>query len=202
MQPTFFATPAEFRAWLEEHHVTATELLVGFYKTKSGTQSMTWPESVDEALCFGWIDGRGKRIDDARHSIRFTPRRRGSIWSVVNIQKVADLTNQGRMRPAGLKAFAERSEERSGVYSHEQKDGVAFDNVMEQQFRANEKAWDFFQARAASYRKAATWWVVSAKREETRAKRLATLIDDSENGCAVRHLTRTPKPANVDGSER
>lgn len=198
MEPVFFETPAEIRAWFEENHDTAKEVLVGFYKTKSGKPSITWPESVDEALCFGWIDGRGKRIDDLSHSIRFTPRRARSIWSAVNIRKVEDLTRQGRMHPAGLKAFEARSEERSRIYSHEQAGLPELDSVMDQQFQANEKAWNFFQSQAPSYRKAALWWVVSAKREPTKANRLATLIDDSENGRTVAHLTRPAKPGKAD----
>lgn len=193
MQPIFFATPAGFRAWLEEHHATATELLVGFYKTSSGKPSITWPESVDEALCFGWIDGRTRRIDDVSYNIRFTPRKPRSVWSAVNIKRVEELTAQGRMHPAGLKAFEKRTQDRSRLYSYEQEGPVELESVMEERFRANAKAWDFFQAQAAWYRKAAIWWVVSAKREETRQKRLGTLIDDSEHGRTVAQFTRQSK---------
>lgn len=190
MEPTFFATPAEFRAWLEGHHETAGELWVGFYKKGSGRPSITWPESVDEALCFGWIDGVRKGIDETSYAIRFTPRRPRSIWSAVNVKRVGELTELGRMRPAGLAAFAGRAEERSGVYAYEQGDAAALDAADEGQFRANARAWEFFQGQAAWYRRAAIWWVVSAKRKETRRKRLATLIADSEQGRTIRQLTR------------
>ncbi len=193
-QPTFFATPAEFRAWFEQHHQTARELLVGFYKKGSGRPSITWPESVDEALCFGWIDGIRKRIDDVSYTIRFTPRKQRSNWSAVNIARVQELTSLGLMRPAGLKAFEERLEEKSGVYAYEQRDAAQLNVQYEQQFRANQQAWDFFQSQAGSYRKAAIWWVVSAKKEETRLKRLATLIEDSAQGRTIASMTRWPKP--------
>lgn len=192
-QPTFFATPAEFRAWLEEHHQTARELLVGYYKKGSGRPSITWPESVDQALCFGWIDGIRKRIDDVSYTIRFTPRKQRSNWSAVNIARVQELTELGLMRPAGLKAFEERLEEKSGIYSYEQRDTAQLTAEYEQQFRANQQAWDFFQSRAGSYRKAAIWWVVSAKKEETRLKRLATLIEDSAQGRTIASMTRWPR---------
>jgi len=193
--PIFFATPAAFRAWLEEHHATSQEVLVGFYKKGSGRPSITWPESVDEALCFGWIDGVRRGIDDVSYSIRFTPRKRRSTWSAVNIERVKELTQMGRMRPAGLKAFAERTEAKSGIYAYEQKNNAALDAAYEQRFRANKAAWDFFQSQAAGYRKTAIWWVISAKREETRLKRLATLIEDSANGRTIAPLTRRTKPA-------
>ncbi len=171
-QPMFFATPDQFRAWLEEHHETAPELLVGFYKTKSGKPSMTWKEAVGEALCFGWIDGRGKSLDDVSYTIRFTPRKAGSTWSVVNIKRVEELTELGRMHPAGLRAFEKRTEAKSGTYSHEQEGAVELGSEFEQQFRANARAWEFFQAQPASYRKAAIWLIISAKKEETRRRRL------------------------------
>lgn len=186
----FFATPAEFGAWLEARHSQATELWVGFHKKGSGLPSMTWPEAVDEALCFGWIDGVRKSIEETSYVIRFTPRRAGSTWSALNIRRVQDLQGAGRMHPSGLKAFAERSEEKSGIYSYEQRDGIEFDDAYERQFRANDAAWEFFQAQAASYRKAAIWWVVGAKREETRQKRLTSLIEDSAAQRRVASLTR------------
>ena len=194
MKPTFFATPFEFRTWLEEHHDTTQELWVGFYKKGSGKPSITWLEAVDEALCFGWIDGLRRGIDDVSYAIRFTPRKRGSIWSAVNVQRVEELTSLGLMRPPGLKAFEARTEAKSGIYAYEQRDAAELDEAYEQQFRANQKAWDFFQAQAAWYRKAATWWVISAKKEETRRKRLATLIEDSEHGRTIAPLTRRTKP--------
>lgn len=168
MESTFFTTPFEFRAWLEAHHDHTQELWVAFYKKNSDKPSMTWPESVKEAICFGWIDGIRKRVDDVSYTIRFTPRKPRSIWSAVNIQYVNELMSQGFMHPAGLKAFDERTEEKSAIYSYEQKDAAELDQVYEQQFRAASKAWGFFQNQAAWYRKAAIWWVISAKKEETR----------------------------------
>jgi uncharacterized protein YdeI (YjbR/CyaY-like superfamily) len=189
-QPTFFATPDEFRAWLEANHDTARELLVGFRKVGTGQPSITWPQSVDEALCFGWIDGVRRRIDDASYSIRFTPRKKRSIWSAVNIARVKELTQLGRMRPAGLAAFEARADERSAIYSHEQRENAALSEADEREFRANEAAWAFFQKQPPSYRKAAAWWVVSAKKEETRRRRLLTLIADSAEGRTIKELTR------------
>ena len=190
MDPTTFETPQAFRAWLEQHHDSASEVWVGYFRKATGRPSMTWAESVDEALCFGWIDGVRRRIDDERYTIRFTPRRRGSVWSVVNVGRVAELRKQGRMRAAGLKAFAARREDRSGIYSYEQRASATFDPAFERRFRANEKAWAYFDARPASYRQAAIRWVMSAKKEETRERRLATLIEDSAAGRTVRPLTR------------
>src|SRR5262249_52161737 len=154
---TFFSTPEEFRAWLDEHHADETELWVGFYKKGSGRPSITWPESVDEALCFGWIDGVRKSVDEESYANRFTPRRARSVWSAVNVKRVQELTELGRMRPAGLKAFAERAEERSGVYAYEQRGSAELGAEFEELFRANEAAWTFFRAQPAGYRKTATW---------------------------------------------
>jgi uncharacterized protein YdeI (YjbR/CyaY-like superfamily) len=193
MKPTFFATPSEFRAWLEEHHHKAQELCVGFYKKNSGKPSITWPEAVDEALCLGWIDGVRKGIDDVSYTIRFTPRKPRSTWSAVNVKRARELASQGLMRPAGLKVFEERAGEKSGIYAYEQ-ENARLDDAYEQQFRANKKAWDFFQTQAAWYRKTATWWVISAKKEETRQKRLATLIENSEQGRTIPPLTRRTRP--------
>lgn len=178
----FFATPAEFRAWLEAHHASARELWVGYRKQGSGLPSMTWPESVDEALCFGWIDGVRRRIDDQSYAIRFTPRKPRSTWSAMNISRARALIEEGRMRLAGLAAFEARSVEHSERYSYEQRGTATLDPAEEQAFRANQAAWAFFESRPASYRSAAIWWVVSAKRPETRLKRLTTLIDDSAQG--------------------
>lgn len=189
MSPTFFATPADFRAWLEQHHADTRELFVGFYKVGSGRLSITWPQAVDEALCFGWIDGVRKRIDDAGYMIRFTPRKASSTWSKVNIDRVAELTRLGLMQPAGLKAFEQRSEAKSGIYAYERLN-AALDATQEQQFRANSGAWEFFQAQPAWYQRTAIWWVISAKRGETRQKRLATLIEDSAQGRTIAQLTR------------
>jgi uncharacterized protein YdeI (YjbR/CyaY-like superfamily) len=189
MDATFFRTPAEFRAWLEEHHATASELWVGYYKKATRKPSIRWSEAVDEALCFGWIDGKLQRIDDERHRQRFTPRRPGSNWSAVNIAKVKQLRAEGRMAPAGEAAFAKRREDRSGVYSYERRYETAFDVDQEAMFRANEDAWEWFNGQAPSYRATATYWVVSAKRPETRARRLAMLVECSAEGRRVPALS-------------
>ena len=190
MEPTTFERPEDFRAWLEQHHDSQSELWVGYHKKGSGKPSMTWRESVDEALCFGWIDGVRKSIDTERYTIRFTPRRAGSVWSAVNIERVAALTEERRMRPAGRKAFDARREDRSGIYSYEQRDKAVFDPAYEKRFRAKKKAWADFQARPAWYRQAAIRWVMTAKKEETRERRLTTLIDDSAAGRTIAPLTR------------
>lgn len=185
MKVTFFNTPSDFRKWFEKNHESSKELLVGFYKKGSGRPSITWPESVDEALCFGWIDGVRRRIDDVSYTIRFTPRRTTSIWSAVNIKRAQELIDQGLMKPAGLKAFQARKENRSGIYSYEQRSEKLPDPYATI-FRQNKKAWEFFQAQAPWYRKTLGWWIASAKREETRLKRLATLIEESANGRKIR----------------
>ncbi len=192
MDVIFFATPEGLRAWFAEHHETAGELRVGFHKKATGTPSVTWPEAVDEALCVGWIDGVRKGIDATSYTIRFTPRKPGSIWSAVNIARVAELSRQGRMLPSGLAAFARRREAKSAVYAYEQ-ETPQLDADAEQQFRANATAWAFFQAQAPWYQRTATWWIVSAKQEATRQKRLATLIADSAQGRRLARLSRTPK---------
>lgn len=185
MDATFFATSAEFRAWLEAYHETARELLVGFHKKGSGLPSITWPEAVDQALCFGWIDGVRRSLGETSYMIRFTPRKPGSNWSAVNIKRIEELTAQGHMRPAGIAAYERRTAAKSGVYAYEQRGNAALDAEQERLFRANAPAWTYFQARPASYRKLAIWWVVSAKREETRRSRLATLIRCSEQGVLI-----------------
>lgn len=185
----FFQSPGDFRKWLEKHHATDRELWVGYYKKSSGQPSMTWPESVDEALCFGWIDGIRKSLDELSYTIRFTPRKSGSIWSAVNIKRAQELSDQGLMRPAGLRAFEARKENKSGVYSYEQR-GDQLVEPYAGMLRQNKAAWDFFQARPPSYRKAAGWWVVSAKKEETRLKRLEKLIEDSAHGRTIPQFTR------------
>jgi uncharacterized protein YdeI (YjbR/CyaY-like superfamily) len=192
--PVFFATPAAFRAWLEAHHATVRELWVGFYKKATGRPSITWPESVDEALCFGWIDGIRKRIGDSSYMIRFTPRQPRSTWSSVNLGRIEELSRQGRVHPAGLRVYEQRSEARSGIYAYEQRQAAALDAAAEAQFQANAAAWRFFQAQPPSYRRLAIWWVVSAKREATRQKRLTTLIDDSAHGRPIAPLTRPSPP--------
>lgn len=172
----FFKSPGDFRKWLEKHHASATEQWVGFYKKGSGRPSITWPESVDQALCFGWIDGIRKSIDDESYKIRFTPRRSGSIWSAVNIKRVAELTKDGIMSPTGLKAFEARKEYKSGIYSYEQR-SAELPPAYERELKKNKAAWEFFHAQPAWYRKQVFWWVVSAKKEETRLKRLEKLIE-------------------------
>ena len=192
MKPTFFAAPGELREWLERNHATATELLVGFYKRGSGRPSITWQELVDEELCFGWIDGVRQGIDEVSYSNRITPRKSRSTWSAVNIARAQELIRLGRMHPAGMAAFERRTEQRSAIYSYEQRKSARLDPGAERSFRADKKAWTFFQAQAPGYRRAATWWVISAKREETRKKRLATLIADSALGRAIGPLRRRP----------
>lgn len=176
----FFATPAKFRAWLEKNHAKARELYVGFYKKDSGKPSITWPESVDEALAFGWIDGVRKRIDDESYVIRFTPRRPGSKWSRINVARVAELTKLGRMAAAGLKVF-EKRDPKKAAYSYEGQ-AVELDPRFEQTFRANAKAWTFFMSTPPGYRKLMTHRIMSAKKEETRERRLAELIEYSARG--------------------
>lgn len=188
MKPIFFETPADFRAWLAKNHATAKELLVGFYKKGSKRPSITWPESVDEALCYGWIDGVRKGIDDESYTIRFTPRKTGSVWSTVNVNRVQALTDLGRMQPAGLKAFEARKEGKSGIYSHEQGE-VELPEPFQELLRANTTAWEFFQQQAGSYRKAAIWWITSAKKEETKRKRLDSLIAYSAKANRVPQFT-------------
>ena len=188
-EPTFFETPAAFKAWLKEHHETAKELLVGFRRTKSGLPSMTWPESVEEALCFGWIDGVRKSLDETSYVIRFTPRRPKSIWSAINIRRAGELTRLGRMRPAGLEAFRARTAERSRVYSFETKPRDLAP-AYARRLKANRAAWTFFQAQPPWYRRTSRFWVMSAKKEETRLKRLATLIACCAKGTWIGPLTR------------
>ncbi len=180
--PTFFATPSAFGTWLRANGSTALELVVGFYKKDSGCPSITWPESVDEALCVGWIDGIRRRIDASAYSIRFTPRKKTSSWSAVNIGRVQVLIAEGRMRPAGLAAFTARREAASAIYAYEQPAAVALSAAEAAQFRAKPKAWRFFESQAPSYQKRMLWQIVSAKRPETRAKRLAALIAASATG--------------------
>ena len=204
MKPTFFPTPSDFRAWLERNRDSAPELLVGFYKKGSGRPSITWPESVDEALCFGWIDGIRRTIDEESYTIRFTPRRPRSNWSLVNLKRVAELTKLGRMQPAGLRAFEARDPRRSGTYSYEQqgaqrKAELKLAPDYEKQFKANAKAWAYFQSQAPYYQRTTIRWVMSGKMEETRLKRLATLIDDSAHGRRIPQLAR---PTKTDGKSR
>jgi uncharacterized protein YdeI (YjbR/CyaY-like superfamily) len=181
VDPVFFTTPSEFRAWLEQHHETEPELLVGFYRTKTGRQGITWAQSVDQALCFGWIDGVRRGYDTDSYTIRFTPRKATSIWSTVNARRIGELAGQGLVAPAGLAAFARRTDTRTSVYAHEQ-EPAELDPAEEAEFRANAPAWEFFATQAPSYRKVALHWVVRAKRPETRRRRLDALIAGSAIG--------------------
>lgn len=172
---TFFETQQHFRTWLQKNHLRHSELVVGFYKVDSGKQSMTWSQSVDQALCFGWIDGVRKSIDTESYCIRFTPRKPNSIWSTVNIRKVEALTKAGLMKPEGLKAFSLRQEEKSGIYSHE-KEAAVLTPEYEKLFKTEKVAWNFFCAQAPSYRKVITHWIMSARQEKTRLSRLQKTI--------------------------
>jgi uncharacterized protein YdeI (YjbR/CyaY-like superfamily) len=188
-EPRFFRSPAELRRWFARHHASAAELFLGYWKVGSGEKSVTWPESVDEALCVGWIDGVRKRIDEHSYVIRFSPRKASSIWSAVNIARVAVLDAEGRLHDAGRAAFALRRENKSGVYSFEQR-GIELPAAYAKLLKAHHAAWADWQCRSPSYRKAAMWWVVSAKQEATRARRLATLIDCSASGEGLAQLVK------------
>jgi uncharacterized protein YdeI (YjbR/CyaY-like superfamily) len=189
----FFDSAAAFGEWLEANHATAAEIWVGHWKTHTGRRAMTWSESVDEALRFGWIDSIVRRIDDERHAQRFTPRKLGSVWSNVNIDKIAALTAAGRMHPAGLAAFEARRTDRSGIYSFEQPE-QEFTTAQIKEFRKHRKAWAWFEACPPSYRRSAIHWVVSAKKPETRDRRLAMLIDDSAKELRLKQFTWEKRP--------
>ena len=191
-QPIFFASPEALRDWLDANHETAPELFVGSWNKASGRPGLTWEQIVDEALCVGWIDGIRRSVPDNAWSIRLTPRRKGSNWSRVNIDNVARLTAAGRMRPAGIAAFERRTEARSGIYSYEQRREARLSDDEERAFRANEAAWAWFQSRPPGYRTGAVWWIVSAKRPDTRERRLGSLIEESAAG-------RTPKALTPPG---
>lgn len=178
MEPTFFATQSEFRKWLDKHHGAATELLVGFYKVGSGRESMTWPESVDQALCYGWIDGVRRRIDDESYSIRFTPRKPVSVWSAINIRKVEELNKKGLMKKSGLDAFEKRTENKSRIYAYEN-ELVELSDEFKKAFSSDKKAWAFFSAQAPSYKKTIVHWIMRAKQESTRVSRLKKAIAES-----------------------
>lgn len=180
--PRFFPTPAKFRAWLTKHHATETELWVGFYKKATGKPSVTYQEALDEALCFGWIDGLKKSRDAESYVQRFTPRRKNSIWSAINVRRVGELSAEGRMRPAGRRIFDERDPRKEQRYSFEQRGEVALAAEEARRFRAARSAWTFFNKLPPGYRRTITWWVVSAKRPETRERRLAALIEASAAG--------------------
>ena len=177
----YFGSPEEFRRWLAKNGAKADVLWVGYYKRATGRPSLTWAQSVDAALCYGWIDGIRKSVDEERYTIRFTPRRPGSTWSAVNTRRVPELKALGLMKPAGLKAFAARQEYRSGIYSYENRP-AELPEALAKIFRKEKAAWAFFQAQTPSYRKLATWFILSGKKDETRLKRLARLIETSARG--------------------
>jgi uncharacterized protein YdeI (YjbR/CyaY-like superfamily) len=191
-KPAFFPTAGDFRRWLEANHETAPELLVGFWKKSSGKPSIDWPQARDEALCFGWIDGIRKSLGEDAYTIRFTPRRKGSIWSKVNVERFNALTAEGFMKPAGTRAY-EENKHKSGLYSYEneQKELTAAEEKL---FRKNKAAWADWQKRPPGYRKVVLHWVTSAKRAETRAKRLATLIEVSAEGRRIPGYDWQKKP--------
>ena len=186
---TYFATPGELRAWFEANHETAADLWVGFYRKRSGIASITWQDLVDQELCFGWIDSVRYSLDDTRSAQRVTPRRRGSIWSAINIKRFGELEAAGRLHPAGRAAFERRDEARSRVYSYENR-SRGLDADAEAEFRRHKMAWAFFESQPPSYRKTAAFWAVSAVREETRKRRLSVLIECSKNGERIPPLRR------------
>jgi uncharacterized protein YdeI (YjbR/CyaY-like superfamily) len=191
-RPTFFPSPAALRRWLERHHATAAELWVGFHKRHTGQPSITWPELVDQVLCFGWIDGVRKRLDENRYVIRITPRKRGSSWSAVNVRRVKQLTTLGLMAPPGLAAFRRRDRTKAS-YSYEERPAT-LGGAYARRLKASPGAYAFFQAQAPWYRRTVSFWVMSAKREETRERRLAQLIEDSAAGRRVGILARPTAP--------
>lgn len=193
MKPKFFSSPAQFCEWLERNHNSATELLVGFHKKSSGKKSITYPEALDEALCFGWIDGVRKNVDETSYTIRFTPRKPKSIWSLVNVRHVDRLTKEGRMRPAGVEAYARRDPKRTGIYAFENRPRE-FSPQFEKAFRQNKIAWTFFEKQPPGYKRTIVFWVMSAKREETRMKRFKQLVELSARG--LRPGLLQPKPKN------
>lgn len=199
MKPRFLASQSAFRKWLEQHHAETRELWVGFYRKESGKGGITYPQALDEALCFGWIDGLRKAVDDSSYIVRFTPRKPDSIWSAVNVRHIERLIESGQMQKPGLNAFKTRDLRKSQLYSYERYN-CKLETAHEKQFKANAKSWEFFCAQAPWYRRTTTWWVVSARREETRLKRLATLIADSEKGRRI-GLLDYPKGKHKDASQ-
>jgi uncharacterized protein YdeI (YjbR/CyaY-like superfamily) len=185
MKPRFFKTPADFRAWLERHHADTPELWVGFFKKISGKAGISYKEGVDAALCYGWIDGIKKRVDEHSYTHRFTPRRARSIWSNINTRRMAELIQEGLVAPPGIEAFGRREARRTGVYTFENRTRT-LPPPLEKLFKANKKAWEFFRAQPPGYQTLATGWIASAKKDETQRKRLQIIIDASAKG------TRTP----------
>ena len=194
---TIFPTSDEFRAWLEANHDSATELWVGFHKKGASRTSMTYKESVDEGLCFGWIDGITRRIDEEVYTIRFTPRTKRSTWSAVNVARIGELISAGRAHPAGIRAFEARTQDNTGIYSYENRPADLPDAYLEL-LKTNEAAWSWWRAQRPGYRRVATWWVVSAKQEATRVRRLATLIED----CAAGRMIKSQRYGQPNGSDR
>jgi uncharacterized protein YdeI (YjbR/CyaY-like superfamily) len=197
-EPIYFESPEQLRDWFDANHETAGELWLGYWKKAAGRPTVTWAQAVDEALCVGWIDTTRYSIDELRSRQRFTPRRKGSNWSAVNIANVERLTREGRMRPAGIRAFEARTEARTAVYSYEQRHEARLTDDEEARFRANGAAWAWFQDRPRAYRTGATWWVVNVKRPETRERRLTQLIEESAKGLRPKALT--PPGMNPDGT--
>jgi uncharacterized protein YdeI (YjbR/CyaY-like superfamily) len=197
MKIRFFKSPAELRQWFEANHANEVELWVGFYKKDSGKPSITWPESVDQALCFGWIDGIRKGIDNISYMIRFAPRKPRSIWSAVNIRRAGELIKLDLMHPRGVAAYEAREENRSGIYSYEQR-SVDLPDQYAKQLKRVKNAWEYYQTQPPSYRKAVNWWILSPKTEETRLRRLKKLIEDSANGQTVAQFTRYKKPKKIE----
>lgn len=192
MKAKFFSSPVQLREWFELNHDSASELLIGFHKKSSGKKSITYPEALDEALCFGWIDGVRKRLNDSSYRQRFTPRKPKSIWSLINVRHVERLKKEGRMRPAGLEAFAQRDPKRTGVYSFET-GPHQLSPAHEKTFRQNKSAWKFFEAQPPYFKKVAVFWIMSAKREETQLRRLAQLIESSAKGVRLGVIVAKPK---------
>lgn len=187
MSPIFFTSKAEFYKWLKKNHAKETEVWVGMYKVATGKPSVKWNDIVDVALCFGWIDSVVRRINSESHMQRLTPRKKSSIWSAKNIKRIGQLIEEGLVAPSGLKTFNERDLRKQNLYSFEQEE-VAFTKEQEKLFKKNKKAWEYFQSKPISYRRPATWWVISAKQEATRERRLATLIEDSAAGRHIKPL--------------
>jgi len=197
MEPIYFSNQDELRSWFKKNYKEETELLVGYYKKGTGRKSITWSESVDEALCFGWIDGIRRSVDGERYCIRFTPRKPGSNWSAVNIKKMEELTKSKKMLPAGLDAFSKRKESRSRIYSYESGEAAELPPEMEKQFRQMAAAWDYFQSQAPSYRKVTIRWVMAAKQEATRLKRLEELITSSQSAEWIKAMRFGKKDRNL-----
>ena len=192
-KPTYYTTAQEFRAWLDKNHQSEKELWVGFYKKATDIPSITWSESVDQALCYGWIDGIRKKVDEKSYKIRFTPRKPNSIWSAVNLAKMKELEAKGLLQAAGIAIFEKRDEKKAKLYSYEQRKKATLPPEYLEQIKSNGKAWDFFENLAPSYKKNSVFWVVNAKREETRLRRLKILIESSEQGLKIPPFRRAKK---------